>query len=73
MFPGYRDFDVTRKADKFVIIVPDEKAGRPALPARAGVDIVLNWFSELQQRVAVKSDLLHVDHESSTLHRGGGP
>src|SRR5574339_682415 len=43
------------------------------LPAAGGVDIVLNWFSELQQRVAVKSDLLHVDHESSTLHRGGGP
>jgi hypothetical protein len=54
MFQGYRDFDVTRKGDKFVIIVPEEKAARAGPAPRARIDVVLNWFEELRQRVQTR-------------------
>ena len=55
MYQGYRDFDITRNGDKFVIIVPDQRktTNRPAVAPIPRIDVVLNWFEELKQRVPV--------------------
>src|SRR5262249_35047114 len=52
MYQNYRDYDVTRNGDKFVILVPEQKSVRAKAP-ESRMDIVLNWVQELKQRVPV--------------------
>ena len=55
VYQNYRDYDVTRNGEKFVMLVPEQKDTKVSVPAAAlRIDVVLNWFSELQQRVPVK-------------------
>jgi serine/threonine-protein kinase len=54
MYQSYRDFDVTPNGDKFVIIVAEQKDAKAGAPPPAPrIDVVLNWFEELQARVRV--------------------
>jgi len=51
-YQSYRDYDITRNGDKFVILVPDQKDVKGKAP-QARIDVVLNWIQELKQRVPV--------------------
>src|SRR5262249_5125500 len=48
---GSRSYDVSSDGKRFLMILP---AGEQTRPNFARIDIVLNWFTELQQRVPVK-------------------
>ena len=52
MYQGYRDYDITRSGDKFVILIPEQK-GAKAKAAETRIEVVLNWIQELRQRVPV--------------------
>ncbi|HET9216378.1 MAG TPA: hypothetical protein VFR18_05340, partial [Terriglobia bacterium] len=52
MYPGYRDYDATRKGDRFVIILSEKKetpAKAAAAPER--MNVVLNWPEELRKQL----------------------
>ena len=52
MYQNFRDYDVTRNADRFVIIVPEQKDTKAKTPPDAPrINVVLNWIEELKQRV----------------------
>ena len=51
MYQGYRDYDVTRKAERFVIIAPEQVNQKVNVPPPARTDVVFNWVEELKQRV----------------------
>jgi serine/threonine-protein kinase len=52
MNAGYRDYDATRNGDSFVIILPEKKPAAASPPAAAPrIDVVLNWFEELKERL----------------------
>jgi serine/threonine protein kinase len=52
IYQNYRGYDVTRNGEKFVIIIPEEKDKKASTPAAAPrIDVVLNWFEELKQRL----------------------
>src|SRR5262249_35441593 len=50
MYQNYRDYDVTRNGETFVIFVPEQKdtqsSIRPVTALR--IDVVLSWFEELK-------------------------
>jgi eukaryotic-like serine/threonine-protein kinase len=46
---GYRTYDVTPDGKRFLMILPVNE-----VTSRSQINIVLNWFTELQQRVPVK-------------------
>jgi eukaryotic-like serine/threonine-protein kinase len=50
---GPRSFDITPDGKYFVVMLPKFQA-EPDKPPPEQINIVLNWFSELQQRVPVK-------------------
>jgi serine/threonine-protein kinase len=55
MYQNYRDYDVTRTGDKFVVLVPDQKEAKAKTVVDAPrIDVVLNWIEELKQRVPVR-------------------
>jgi serine/threonine-protein kinase len=54
MYQNYRDYDVTRIGDKFVILVPEQKEAKAKAPEAPRIDVVLNWIEELRQRVPVQ-------------------
>ena len=55
MYQNYRDYDVTRTGDKFVILVPEQKDTTKAKTAEAPqIDVVMGWIEELKQRVPVR-------------------
>ena len=45
----YRDYDITPDGDRFVMIFPTEQTETD----EAQINIVLNWFEELKERVPV--------------------
>jgi serine/threonine-protein kinase len=49
---GYRDFDITPDAERFVMIYPADLAARQGAPS-ARIDVVLNWQQEVVSRVPV--------------------
>ncbi len=50
--PGLRNFDITPDGRQFLIIPFGNSAAGPT-PAPAQINVVLNWFEDLKQRVAV--------------------
>jgi hypothetical protein len=56
MYQNFRDYDVTRNADRFVILVPEQQKDMKAkaAPDAPRIDVVLNWIEELKQRLPVK-------------------
>jgi hypothetical protein len=54
-FQYYRDYDVTRDGEKFVVIVPEQKEVKGDLSSsQRHIDVVENWLEELKERVPVK-------------------
>jgi serine/threonine-protein kinase len=52
---GHRQFDITPDGKQFVVIFPPGQAQASNEPRQAPqIQVVLNWFTELQQRVPVK-------------------
>ena len=52
MVLGYRDYDITPDGQRLLMLFPADQPdpGEPALPQ---INIVLNWFEELKERVPV--------------------
>ena len=50
--PFYRDYDVTADGERLVMVFPAVLEG-PSEPAFSRINIVLNWFEELKERVPV--------------------
>jgi Protein kinase domain/WD40-like Beta Propeller Repeat len=50
---NYREYDIMPSGKEFVMVFPVAQTPAPP-PARPHINIVLNWFTELQQRVPVK-------------------
>ena len=48
---GYRSWDVSSDGTRFLMVLP---AGEQTVESRLRINIVLNWFRELQERVPVK-------------------
>jgi hypothetical protein len=53
LYQNYRDFDVTRSGESFVALLPEQKTtkGNPPAAPSFRIDVILNWFEELKQRV----------------------
>jgi hypothetical protein len=51
-----RNYDITPDGKQFVVVVPPPNAPGESQTRRAPqqINVVLNWFTELQQRVPVK-------------------
>ncbi len=49
---GYRDYDMSPDGKRLLMVFPAEQpdSGEPARPQ---INIILNWFEELKQRVPV--------------------
>ena len=47
----YRDYDVTPDGERFLMVFPAEQA--EGEPARPQINIIMNWFEELKERVPV--------------------
>ena len=52
MFQNYRDYDILPDGEQFVMIFPPDQTAL-ADPTRPQINIVLNWFEELKQRVPI--------------------
>ena len=52
-FSDVRNYDIT-PAGKFVALVDPREAGASGTPAAPEIQVVLNWFEELKQRVPTK-------------------
>ena len=52
IFPTYRDYDITPDGERFLMVFPAEQTGSGEA-ARPQINIVLNWFEELKERVPV--------------------
>ena len=51
-FTGSRDYDITPDGERFIMVFPADQADSSE-PARPQINIVLNWFEELKERVPV--------------------
>ena len=51
--PGLRNFDITPDRRQFLILPFGNSAAGPT-PAPAQINVVLNWFEDLKQRVPVR-------------------
>ena len=51
VFAAFRDYDITPNGEQFVMVFPADEADSG--PARRQINIVLNWFEELKERVPV--------------------
>ena len=49
-----RNYDITPDGKRFVRVVDADAAKRTGPPPNPTLSVVLNWFTELQQRVPVK-------------------
>ena len=47
----YRDYDITPDGERFVMVVPEDESNTAA---NASINIVMNWFEELAERVPVQ-------------------
>jgi eukaryotic-like serine/threonine-protein kinase len=52
-FFGSRDYDVTKDGQRFLMVFPADRSQTRA-SARPQIDIVVNWFTELRERVQSK-------------------
>ncbi len=52
MAPGYRDYDMSPDGERLLMVFPTDQldSGESARPQ---INIVLNWFEELKERVPV--------------------
>src|SRR5262249_10993740 len=53
VFTNYRDYDIMPNGREFLMVFPGNQITSRETP-RAQIHVVLNWFTELQQRVPVK-------------------
>ena len=49
---SYRDYDITPDGEKFIVVMPALQEGSEA-PNTYHINVVLNWFEELKERVPV--------------------
>jgi Tol biopolymer transport system component len=56
IYQNYRDFAVTKSGEAFVALLPEQKLGKTNPPAAPTfrIDVILNWFEELKQRIPSK-------------------
>ncbi len=47
---NYRDYDISPDGERLLMVFPANRAD-PGEPARPQINIVLNWFEELKERV----------------------
>ena len=52
VFINYRDYDILPNGREFLMVLPANEA--TSRETRQRIHVVVNWFSELQQRVPVK-------------------
>ena len=52
-FRGNRDFDITPNGERFLMVFPETTDSDSGEPTRPQINIVLNWFEELKERVPV--------------------
>ncbi len=50
--PYHRDYDITPDGERLVMVFPADRT-EGGEPSRPQINIVLNWFEELKQRVPV--------------------
>ena len=50
VFAAYRDYDITANGEQFLMLFPADRA-ESGEPTRPRINIVLNWFEELKERV----------------------
>ncbi len=50
--PGYRDYDISPDGEQLLMVFPTDRPDTGE-PARPQINIVLNWFEELKERVPV--------------------
>ena len=53
VFPAFRDYDITPNGEQFVMVFPADEAESGEPVRRPQINIVLNWFEELKERVPV--------------------
>ena len=53
IFPFYRDYDITPDGQRFVMVFPEGQA-EPGESSRGRIEVVLNWFNELERLVPTK-------------------
>jgi hypothetical protein len=53
IYQNYRDFAVTKSGEAFVALLPEQKLtkGNPPAAPTFRIDVILNWFEELKQRI----------------------
>ena len=49
---GYRDYDITPDGERLLMVFPADQSDSSE-PARQQINVVLNWFEELKERVPV--------------------
>ena len=49
---GYRDYDISPDGERLLMMIPADRPDSGG-PARPQINIVLNWFEELKERVPV--------------------
>ncbi len=52
MVSYYRDYDMSPDGERLLMVFPADQSD-PGEPARPQINIVLNWFEELKERVPV--------------------
>jgi len=50
--PGYRDYDISPDGERLLMVFPADRSDSGE-PARLQINVILNWFEELKQRVPV--------------------
>ncbi len=51
VFAAFRDYDITPNGEQFVMVFPADEVDDG--PSRPQINVVLNWFEELKERVPV--------------------
>jgi len=49
--PSPRQYDIMPDGKRFLVMLPAPQAGTDSRPTTQQINIVLNWFEELKQRV----------------------
>ncbi len=52
MVINYRDYDMSPDGERLLMVFPADQPD-PGEPARLQINVVLNWFEELKERVPV--------------------
>ncbi len=53
IFSFHRDYDITPDGERFLMVFPTDPAGAGTETSAEQINIVLNWFEELKERVPV--------------------